>query len=164
MVPGRRAALVLLCAGLVPPARADNAPALPPVAWTDIELLDGRVLRAADLQRRVVVVEIWASWCPFCARQNPHLQALHEKHGKDLLVLTFSIDRTAQAARDYLAKKGYTFAAAMWTPQVEQWFGRRRTLPELYVVDRGRIVVHEPGELFPEDIAGLARFATKKGG
>jgi sulfur-oxidizing protein SoxX len=26
-----------------------------------------------------LVVEIWASWCPFCALQNPRLQALYDK-------------------------------------------------------------------------------------
>jgi thiol-disulfide isomerase/thioredoxin len=152
------AALAALLATLpLAAARADQQPAR--VEWTDVPLLDGRVLRGAELAQRTVVVQIWASWCPFCARQNPHVQALHERHGKELLVLTFSIDRTPQAARDYLKKHGYTFAAAMGTPQLETWFGLRRALPDLFVVQRGRIVLHEPGELFPEDIAALGRFA-----
>lgn len=141
-------------------AVADEAP----IRWTDITLVDGRVLRAAELQRQTVVVQMWASWCPFCAKQNPHIQKLHEA-GRDrgLLVLGFTLDKTPQAARDYLAKHGYTFAAALSGPQVERWFGRRRTLPEVYVVDpAGRVVFREQGEMFPEDIAGLMRFATSK--
>ena len=136
---------------------------LPRVVWTDIALLDGRVLRAAELSGRPVVVQIWASWCPFCARQNPHLEALHRTHDGRLVVLGFSIDKTAQAARDYLQRNGYTFATAMADPQVEKWFGRRRSLPELFVVDRdGQVVLHELGEMFPEDVAALARFALPK--
>ncbi len=134
------------------------------IRWTDITLVDGRVLRAAELQRQTVVVQMWASWCPFCAKQNPHIQKLHEA-GRDrgLLVLGFTLDKTPQAARDYLAKHGYTFAAALSGPQVERWFGKRRTLPEVYVVDpAGRVVFREQGEMFPEDIAGLMRFATSK--
>ena len=47
------------------------------------------------------------------------------------------------------------------TPQVERWFGTRRALPELYVDDKGgRMVLREEGEMFPEDIAALARFAA----
>jgi thiol-disulfide isomerase/thioredoxin len=130
------------------------------VRWTDIELIDGRRLSAAELKEHVVVAQIWASWCPFCGAQNPHVQKLYDEYAKrGLRVIAFSIDKTVQAARDYIAKRGYTFPVAMITPQVEVWFGRRRTLPETYVVNRaGEIVFVHRGEMFPEDIAGLARF------
>jgi thiol-disulfide isomerase/thioredoxin len=153
-------ALPLLALAGAAPVAADEAP----IRWKDITLVDGRVLRAADLQRQTVVVEMWASWCPFCAKQNPHIQKLHEA-GRDrgLLVLSFTLDKTPQAARDYMDKHGYTFAAALAGPQVEQWFGKRRTLPEVYVVDpSGKVVFREEGEMFPEDIAALIRFAAKK--
>jgi thiol-disulfide isomerase/thioredoxin len=132
------------------------------VQWTDVALIDGSVLRAADLQAQAVVVEIWATWCPFCMRQNPHVQKLHETAGgKGLRVLTFALDNDVELIRDYQRRHGYTFAAARITPQVERWFGTRRGLPELYVVDkRGRVVLREEGEMFPEDVAALARFAA----
>ena len=132
-----------------------------PVEWRDVTLLDGRTLPAAALKGRVVVVEIWASWCPFCAKQNPLLQQLHDAYrGRGLEFLTFSIDREPGKARAYMAEHKYTFPAAMATAQSEKWFGPRRGLPELYVVDRdGRIVFKEAQEMFPEDVSALARFA-----
>lgn len=132
------------------------------VQWTDIELIDGRVLKAAELKANAVVAQIWASWCPFCGAQNPHVQKLYDQNkGRGLRVVAFSIDRDVQAARDYVAKRGYTFPVAMATPELDAWFGRRRTLPETYVVDRGgRVVFTQRGEMFPEDIAALARFAA----
>ena len=63
-------------AGATPPPRKARGDAQ--VVWRDLSLLDGGTLTARDLARKHVVVELWASWCPFCARQNPHLQALHE--------------------------------------------------------------------------------------
>jgi thiol-disulfide isomerase/thioredoxin len=133
------------------------------VVWSDARLHDGRVVKAAELTGRTVVVEYWATWCPFCMKQNPHIQKLHEaSRGGGLLVLTFTLDKTPQAAREYMDKRGYNFAAALNTPQVESWFGKRRTLPEVYVVDpAGRIVFREDGEMFPEDIAALTRFAAR---
>lgn len=131
------------------------------VAWRDVTLLGGRVLPASALRGAPVVVEFCASWCPFCARQNPHLQALWEAqrdHG--LRVLTFSIDKDPAAARAYLRTHRYTFPAAMDAPVTRHWFGPRRGLPMLYVVDAsGRVVAEEAGEMFPEDVAALARFA-----
>jgi thiol-disulfide isomerase/thioredoxin len=133
------------------------------VQWSDVTLLDGRSLPASSLTGRVVVVEIWASWCPFCAKQNPLLQQLHDAHGgRGLEFLTFSIDREPAQARAYMVKHKYTFPAAMATPQSDKWFGPREGLPELYVVDRdGRIVFREAKEMFPEDVQALARFARR---
>jgi len=135
----------------------------PRVRWTDIELIDGKRLTAAELRANAVVAQIWASWCPFCGAQNPHVQKLHEEYAaRGLRVIAFSIDKTPQAARDYVQKRGYTFSVAMATPQLEEWFGKRRTLPEMYVVNRaGEVVLTHQGEMFPEDIAALARFAGK---
>lgn len=133
------------------------------VNWRDVPLVDGRTLRAAELTGSAVVVQVWASWCPFCAAQNPHVQKLHDAYSnRGLKVLAFSIDQTEQAARDYLVKRAYTFNVAMRSDDVDRWFGRNRTLPETYVVDaRGKIVFVHRGEMFPEDIAALARFAAK---
>jgi thiol-disulfide isomerase/thioredoxin len=144
------------------PLVAGAAPAPEVVRWDDIRLVDGRVLKAKDLAGKTVVVEFWASWCPFCGKQNPHIEKLHRAHGgKDLVVLTFTLDKTDEAALGYLKSHGYTFAAARSSKQVEGWFGGRRTLPEVYVVDpKGRIVFRESGEMFEEDIAALARFAA----
>jgi thiol-disulfide isomerase/thioredoxin len=152
------AALLMVLVTMVPTPAASP----PAVHWTDLQLVDGSTLKAADLVGKTVVVEFWASWCPFCARQNPHIQKLHEaQRGKGLVVLTFTIDKSEDVALQYLKRHGYTFAAARSTPQIEAWFGGRRALPELYVVDpTGRIVFREGGEMFEEDIAALARFAA----
>jgi thiol-disulfide isomerase/thioredoxin len=153
------AALPLLPVAAATRARAADAP----VQWTDIELIDGRVLSAAQLRSSAVIAQIWASWCPFCGAQNPHVQKLYDDNrARGLIVVAFSIDHDTQAARDYVARGGYTFPVAMAGAQVERWFGRRRALPETYVIDRaGSVVFTHRGEMFPEDIAALARFAVR---
>ena len=147
-------------------AAAARAIAAPPaearIDWQDVTLIDGSVLRKDTLRGFPVVVEFWASWCPFCARQNPHLQALWQaQRERGLRMLTFSIDRDPAAARAYVAEHDYTFPAAMASPQSERWFGARKGLPMLYVVGAdGHIVFEEAGEMFAEDVAALARFAA----
>lgn len=151
-------ATVLALIALAPPM-AGAAPTH--IQWSNVTLLDGRTLPGVALKGKVVVVQFWASWCPFCAKQNPHTQRLHERHGRDLQVLTFSIDARSEDAAAYLKSHGYTFAAAMAGPQSAAWFPRRKGLPVVYVVDRaGRIVFQQSGEMFEEDIAALARYAT----
>lgn len=159
----RRARLLLLAAlawsGAAAALEVGDTVRLPPV-----QLLDGRVLTPADLAGRPLVVEVWASWCPFCALQNPRLQKLFESTGGargGLQVLAVSLDKDPRDASTYIAKHSYTFPAAMDTPALRAALGKRRGLPELYVIDaHGKVVQKEVGEMLEEEVAALARYAT----
>jgi len=156
---GRRDFLMLAAGAALPVAafgawNKGDVVALPPLT-----LLDGRLLNPATLRGKVVVLEFWASWCPFCTRQNPHIEALYRAHrSRGLEVLAISIDKTQKAAADYLKSRGYTFLAAMLNPGYERIFRLRLGLPQTYVIDReGRLALVEIGEMFEEDIGDIAK-------
>ena len=156
-----RLLFLLVSALLAPFAASANAEVGQHVRWEDVRLHDGKVLPASALNGKTVVVEFWATWCPFCKKQNPYVQKLHADHaGKDFVVLGISIDKSPDLVTEYTKKYGYTFPTTMAGPQSERWFPNRRGLPVVYVVDRkGQIVFREAGEMFEEDILGLVRFA-----
>jgi thiol-disulfide isomerase/thioredoxin len=143
------------------PARAHaawdkgEAVTLPPLTF-----LDGSVLDPSSLKGKVVVLEFWASWCPYCAKQNPLIEALHREHqARGLEVVAVSIDKTAKAASDYLKARGYTFKAGMATPAYEAIRRLRKGLPQTYVIGRdGRIRQIEMGEMFEEEIRAFAQY------
>jgi thiol-disulfide isomerase/thioredoxin len=155
--------VALAAGGLLASAAARALDVGERVVWRDVPLLDGTTRPAARLAGGPVVVELWASWCPFCKLQNPRLEALWRAHGgRGLEVLTFSIDKDPSAARAYLAQHGYTFPAAMADAEALRTFGARRGLPLLYVVDAGgRVVQFEAGEMLEEDVRALARHARR---
>ncbi|MWL88754.1 redoxin domain-containing protein [Cupriavidus sp. SW-Y-13] len=126
----------------------------------ELKLLDGSTVPASHWTGKPVVIEFWATWCPFCALQNPRLQALYDKtRGTKLQVLTISIDRDPREAQAYLKQRGYTFPATMDSDALRRAFGARRGLPELYVLDgNGRVVQKEVGEMIDDDVAALARY------
>jgi thiol-disulfide isomerase/thioredoxin len=116
------------------------------------------VLRTAALKGKVVVVEYWASWCPFCKNTMPHLQKLYDANkAKGLEVIVLSIDKTEREAVDALRERGFTFRAGMATDDINRVFGRLRGLPVTYVIGRdGKLARQEMGELFAEDVAEFA--------
>lgn len=126
-----------------------------------VQLLDGRTVPPEHWAGKPLVVQIWASWCPFCALQNPRLQKLYDStRGTPLQVLTISIDKDQKDAVGYLRQRGYTFPAAMDTPALRAAIGPRKGLPELYVIDaRGKVVQKEVGEMLEEEVAALAKYA-----
>ncbi len=169
----RRRALAGLAGTLLAPAagwsrgeaRVDGGDAPPPqvgsrLALPDVDLLDGTTFRAGDADGHVLVLYWWASWCPFCAQQSPSMDKLwsnHRSHG--LRMLGLSIDRTAEEARRYLARKGYAFPAGLVTPSVARILPKPKGLPVTVVRGRdGRVLASETGQLFPEDVEQIARF------
>ena len=154
-------ALGLLAAG---PARAGVAVG-DHVTLPEITLLDGRVLPAGHFDGKPVVIEYWASWCPFCARQNPYIQKLWtQAQGSGLEMLTVSIDRVDKDAVEYLHKHHYTFPAAMETPALRAVLGKAKVVPNIYVIKAdGQVAEVIPGEMFEEDVIDLMKYAPHTG-
>jgi thiol-disulfide isomerase/thioredoxin len=124
-------------------------------------LLDGSEIASESLKNKPVLLSFWASWCPYCARQNPYIQKLHEQvKGSNMQVVTVSIDKDLKAASDYMAKHNYTFAAAKFTPQLKAVFGEIKIIPLVYVVDKNSIIQEViPGEMFEEDVLDMRKYA-----
>lgn len=131
------------------------------VTMPDVQLLDGTRVPGSAWRGHPVIIETWASWCPFCALQNPRLQKLADAtRGTDLRILTISIDANPQLAKDYVAKRNFTFPVAMETDALCAATGPRKGLPELLVIDaNGRVVRKEVGEMLEDDVADLAQYA-----
>jgi thiol-disulfide isomerase/thioredoxin len=125
-----------------------------------LELLDGSTVDWKALQGKVIVLEFWGSWCPFCARQNPLLNSFYKEHrARGLEVITISLDKTKQGAIDYMKKGGYAFKAGMTTPEWSAIYRQRKGLPQLFVIDRqGRLAMIEVREVMEDDIRDIARF------
>ena len=132
----------------------------------DVKLLGGTVWTPQNQPLRALVVYWWASWCPFCAVQSPHIEALwRAQKANGLGVLALSIDKQESAASGYMKSKGYSFPAGMLTTGVAKMLPKPKGLPVVVVLkinqakpDEGKVVFAEGGEMFPEDIEGLKRF------
>ncbi|MGB4117128.1 MAG: TlpA disulfide reductase family protein [Polaromonas sp.] len=129
----------------------------------DVKLLNGEVWQPQKQSANTLVVYWWASWCPFCAVQSPHIEALwRAQKGKGLGVLALSIDKQESAASGYMLSKGYSFPAGMVTPEVAKMLPKPKGLPVVVVLKvkgrEGKVVFAEGGEMFPEDIEGLKKY------
>lgn len=150
------AAAMVLAAGTAQAVEVGDVVTMP-----DVQLLDGTRVPGNAWRGHPVIIATWASWCPFCALQNPRLQKLHDAtRNTDLRILTISIDANPQLAKDYVAKRNFTFPVTMETDALCAATGPRKGLPELLVLDaNGRVVRKEVGEMLEDDVADLAQYA-----
>ena len=59
----------------------------------------GNVMQLPDFHGKVILLNVWATWCAPCIAEMPMLDALQaEKGGADFEVVTVSLDRTAAEA------------------------------------------------------------------
>jgi CBS domain-containing protein len=81
---------------------------------------------------------------------------------EQLNIVTISIDRRVETVIDYMEKNQYTFSVVMITPELAKAIGRRRGVPELYVVNpQGRVIQKDFGLMVELDLFDLARHAKK---
>ena len=132
-----------------------------PLRVTALETLKGERLPEDYFAGRYVIIEVWASWCPYCRAQNVNLQALYDKtRDTALRIVTLSVDKDPKNTRAYIDQNGVTFPVAMMTPEMASRIGKRRGIPELYVVDPSGIVVQKDfGQMVDADFAELIRFS-----
>ncbi len=58
------------------------------MTWTNFDgktNSDGDTVKLRDLQGKVVVLDFWATYCPPCIEEIPHLNALQKKYGAENL-------------------------------------------------------------------------------
>ena len=127
------------------------------LALGQITKLDGSVFELTKDNNKNTLVQIWASWCPFCRRQNGYLQNFIQQIPEGSLnILTLSVDKEPDIAQKYMTDSRYSFAAAMMTPELRTALGRLRGIPILLILDpKGKVIYKEVGEVFEEDFADL---------
>ena len=132
--------ITLLLAGRKEDARAVAAPAksagvaeLPAIAITD---LSGETLTRADLAGRVVLVELWATWCPPCRSTLGWLGQLQKRHGDRLAVLALAVESEETAVGKLVGELGLPLHWAMGTPEIARAFGDVSAVPTLLLFDR----------------------------
>ena len=72
----------------------------PPAAVPDLRFVDGdgRAMTLADFHGRVVLLNVWATWCVPCRKEMPTLDRLQAKlGGSGFQVVALSIDRQGAA-------------------------------------------------------------------
>ena len=125
------AALALTLAAPVT-AGAKQAPAF------TVKTLDGKPLKLADLKKRPVILDFWATWCGPCRASMPHLSTMQTRYGKQgLAVIGLSVDESGtQTVKKYANSLGVKFTLAMANDEVLDAYGPIRSIPTTFFINR----------------------------
>jgi thiol-disulfide isomerase/thioredoxin len=96
------AAIILIYSSMVPSTvmAIEIGQTLP---FERVQTLDGTYFEIPKNNTKNTLIQVWASWCPFCKRQNNYLEGFSRRIPPGSMnIVTISIDKTPAIAKEYM--------------------------------------------------------------
>ncbi|WP_343329878.1 TlpA disulfide reductase family protein [Polaribacter staleyi] len=106
--------------------------------------LEGNSYRLNEAKGKVLLVNMWATWCPPCIAEMPSLQALYNDYGDKIEFILVS-NESQEVIASFLKKKNYNFKA--YSPlTVPPTTFKVKSIPRTFLIDKeGKIIIDESG-------------------
>jgi thiol-disulfide isomerase/thioredoxin len=113
-------------------------------------LLDNQQANLSDYSGQVVVLDFWATYCPPCLEEAPHLDALQKRFGpQGLKVIGLNVGGPDDRPKipEFVERLKIKYALGFPEPEMTNlYMGSDSRIPQTVVFDRkGRIVKHFVG-------------------
>jgi peroxiredoxin len=105
--------------------------------------LDEKLVSLFDYKGKVVLVNIWATWCPPCVEEMPSMEKLYRKFkGQNFEILAVSIDEPGlEAVAPFMKKSNLTFPALIDSEGTIKAVYGVTGVPESFIVDKQGIFI-----------------------
>ncbi|MFV0506894.1 MAG: TlpA family protein disulfide reductase [Bacteroidales bacterium] len=103
--------------------------------------INGKMVALSDLRGKVVLIDVWATWCGPCKKEIPHLKKLEkEYHGKDVVFMSVSVDNEKDKQKwvDFVKKEklpGLQLFAGGFKSDIAQNY-KITAIPRFMLVDK----------------------------
>ena len=129
--------------------------------------LDGKMVKLSNYRGPVVMVNIWATWCPPCVDEMPSMERLYnELKGENFEILAVSIDALgAQAVAPFMKKYNLSFPALIDPDGTISALYKSTGVPESFIVNQEGILIKKiigPRDWATPEIIGFFRDLIQK--
>jgi cytochrome c biogenesis protein CcmG, thiol:disulfide interchange protein DsbE len=108
-----------------------------------LDLVGGGQVTLSDLRGKVVLVNLWATWCPPCREEMPAIEAVYKKYkdsGLEVLAVNTTFQDSEGEAAAFAQEFGLSFLIPLdRTGAVSRQY-QLRALPTSYFIDRQGII------------------------
>lgn len=144
----------LLCAALIlgMATVAFGATKMPAFILEDVR--DGGDVNSMAFEGKALFVTFFATWCPPCIQEVPHLIDLQEKYSEEgFSVIGLSVDQGgAKVVRRLIKRKSINYPVAMADARVMQEFGGIYGIPVAFLVNKNGNVVKKYTGYVPRSV------------
>lgn len=137
-------------------AAPTTAPKSEGAANLDLTLKDmnGHAVRLADYKGKVILLNVWATWCGPCQLEIPELVETYAKYkDQGVVVLGVSLDDTAEMLREYAPKKQMNYPLLLMQDDFDEAYGPIIGVPITFFIGRdGTIARRHFGPVSKEQV------------
>jgi peroxiredoxin len=133
------------------PRKAEGTPANLDLTLQD---MNGHAVRLADYKGKIILLNVWATWCGPCQLEIPELIETYAKYkDQGVVVLGVSLDDTAQMLRDYAPKMQMNYPLLLMQDDFDAAYGPIFGVPVTFFIDRdGTITRRHFGPVSKEQV------------
>jgi peroxiredoxin len=109
-----------------------------------VELPNGRPKTIEDYRGKVVLLNIWATWCPPCKVEMPSMERLHRKlaQNHEFELVAVSVDeQDSGVVNTFVKEMGLTFTILHNQDGTIREIYQTTGVPESFVIDRDGVIV-----------------------
>jgi peroxiredoxin len=135
--------IVLAVAALVRPQVDLVEPGKRAPSFTATDIRSDSVVSIESYRGKVVLLNIWATWCPPCRVEMPSMERVHRQFaGTDFRVVAVSVDADEQkVVEDFVKELGLTFDVVHDRTAEIQRIYQTTGVPESFVIDRNGVIM-----------------------
>jgi thiol-disulfide isomerase/thioredoxin len=108
-----------------------------------LSALDGKPVALSSLRGRVVMVNLWATWCPPCVAEMPAIERVYARYndaGFTVLAVNAAYQDDEATARAFAAERNLSFPILLDHEGLAASLYRLRALPTSIFIDRDGII------------------------
>ena len=115
-----------------------------------LEDYDGNIVSSSDFVDKILVVNSWAVWCPFCVNELPDFKELQEEFPDDIAVIAINRRESRSLAKNYTDDAGLTESYRFLLDPGDSFYKSIGgfSMPEtIFVSPEGELLKHKRGPL-----------------
>ncbi len=108
-----------------------------------LDTLDGSQITLSDLRGKVVIVNLWTSWCPPCRAEMPAIENVYQankEQGLEVLAVNSTFQDSEANAAAFIQEMGLTFPILLDRDGGVSNRYQLRALPTTYFIDRQGVI------------------------
>lgn len=134
---------------------------VPNVEWKTI---DGGALRLEEFKGKVVLLNFWATWCPYCEIEFPSMLELVKKFDDQVVLVAVSVDETESVIRAYIDELRRKNSIAVGDPRfIVAWDRNQDIVTDVFHTDHlPETIIISPEGLMVQKIVGEYEWKDKE--